>query len=130
MPSRSACTTKAGRRFAVRRLESGNRTKTTSPRRQFIVDSHRWAIRVFRESTQAPPKIGSLRRIDADLERSEAQLTLALAEASSSGGRAPDLTIGLDLAGRLLDAGVYGDAADAVASLSLAPAAPRATVSA
>jgi hypothetical protein len=71
-----------------------------------------------------------LRRIDADLERSEAQLTLALAEASSSGGRAPDLTIGLDLAGRLLDAGVYGDAADAVASLSLAPAAPRATVSA
>jgi hypothetical protein len=70
-----------------------------------------------------------LRPIDADLKRSEAQLTLALAEASSSGGRAPDLTIGLDLAGRLLDAGVYGDAADAVASLSLAPAAPRATVS-
>lgn len=75
-----------------------------------------------------------LRRIDADLERSEAQLTLALAEAASSGGRAPDLTIGLDLASRLLDAGVYGDAAGAVASLapvaSLASAAPHATVSA
>ncbi len=66
MPSRSACTTRAGQRFAVRRLESGNRTKTTSPRRQFIVDSHLWAIPVFRESTQAVPKIGSLRRIDAE----------------------------------------------------------------
>ncbi len=64
-----------------------------------------------------------LRRIEADLERSEAQLTLALAEASSSGGRAPDLTIGLDLAGRLLDAGVYGESAEAVASL-----APRTTI--
>ena len=63
-----------------------------------------------------------LRRIDADLERIESQLTLALEEASSSGGRAPDLTIGLDLAGRLLDAGIYGDAADAVASL--APRSP------
>lgn len=64
-----------------------------------------------------------LRRIDADLERSEAQLTLALAEASSSGGRAPDLSIGLDLASRLLDAGVYGESAEAVASL-----APRTTI--
>lgn len=68
-----------------------------------------------------------LRRIDADLERSEAQLTLALAEASSSGGRAPDLTIGLDLAGRLLDAGVYGESADAVASLATQTVASRTT---
>ena len=68
-----------------------------------------------------------LRRIDADLERSEAQLTLALAEASSSGGRAPDLTIGLDLAGRLLDAGVYGESADAVASLATPTVASRTT---
>lgn len=68
-----------------------------------------------------------LRRIDADLERIESQLTLALEEASSSGGHTPDLTVGLDLAGRLMDAGVYGDSAEAVAALTtrtpaLAPA--------
>ena len=59
-----------------------------------------------------------LRRIDADLERIEAQLNLALEEASGGAGRDLDLTIGLDLAGRLLDEGVYGDAGAAVASLA------------
>src|ERR1019366_9035369 len=39
-PSPSAWTTSAGRRLAVRRFESGNRTRTISPRRQFIVSSH------------------------------------------------------------------------------------------
>ncbi len=63
-----------------------------------------------------------LRRIDADLERIESQLTLALEEASSSSGHAPDLTVGLDLAGRLLDAGIYGDSAAAVESLVQRPA--------
>ncbi len=64
-----------------------------------------------------------LRRIDADLERLATQLTLALEEASGGAGRELDLTIGLDLAGRLLDEGVYGAAGEAVASL-----AGRATV--
>ena len=38
--SPSAWTTSAGRRFDVRKFESGNKTKTTSLRRQFIVGSH------------------------------------------------------------------------------------------
>ena len=32
--------TSAGRCLEVRRFESGNKTKTTSPRRQFIIGSH------------------------------------------------------------------------------------------
>lgn len=67
-----------------------------------------------------------LRRIAADLQRIESQLTLALEEASGGAGSQIDLTIGLDLAGRLLDAGVYGESAAAVASL--APPAPAGTV--
>jgi hypothetical protein len=73
-----------------------------------------------------------LRRIDADLDRIESQLTLALEEASGGAGSQIDLTIGLDLAGRLLDAGVYGESAAAVASLApagaVAPPAQPATV--
>jgi hypothetical protein len=39
-PSPSAWTTSEGLRFELRKFESGNKTRTTSPRRQFIVSSH------------------------------------------------------------------------------------------
>ena len=45
--SPSAWTTSAGRRFDVRRFESGKRTKTTSLRRQFIVGSHFGAVPIL-----------------------------------------------------------------------------------
>jgi hypothetical protein len=48
-PNWSAWTTSAGRRFEVRKFESGNKTKTTSPRRQFIVGSHFGSIPVLGE---------------------------------------------------------------------------------
>jgi hypothetical protein len=46
-PRWSAWTTSAGRRFDVRKSESGNKTKRTSPRRQFIVGSHFRSIPVL-----------------------------------------------------------------------------------
>ena len=46
-PSWSAWTTSAGRRFDVRKFESGNKTKMTSPRRQVIVGSHFRSIPVL-----------------------------------------------------------------------------------
>jgi len=48
-PRPSACTINAGRRFDVRRLESGNSTRTISPRRKIIVDSHFWPVPILRE---------------------------------------------------------------------------------
>jgi hypothetical protein len=53
-----------GRRFDVRRFESGNRTRTTSPRWQFIVDSHFWSIPVLGKRSQAAPQVGGLRLAD------------------------------------------------------------------
>jgi hypothetical protein len=46
-PNSSACTINAGRRFAVCKFESGNKTRTISPRRQVIVDSHFGPIPIF-----------------------------------------------------------------------------------
>src|SRR5665647_2291219 len=63
-PSWSAWTTSAGRRFDVRKFESGNKTKMTSPRRQFIVGSHFRPIPVLGKRSQAAPQIGGLRRVD------------------------------------------------------------------
>src|ERR1035437_8036845 len=45
--SPSAWTPSAGRRFDIRRFESGNKTRTTSPRRQFIVGSHFGAVPIL-----------------------------------------------------------------------------------
>src|SRR6266849_853548 len=53
-PSRSAWTTSAGRRLDVLKFESGNRTRTTSPRRQFIVGSHLRPIPIFSKWRQSP----------------------------------------------------------------------------
>ena len=51
----SACTTKAGRVLAVRRLELGNSTSTTSPRLQsgagvviIVVNVHFWRVPIFK----------------------------------------------------------------------------------
>ena len=63
-PSWSAWTTSAGRRFDVRKFESGNKTKMTSPRRQFIVGSHFRSIPVLSKRSQAVPQIGGLRLVD------------------------------------------------------------------
>jgi hypothetical protein len=56
----SAWTTSAGRRYDVRRFESGNRTRTISPRWQFIVDSHFGSIPVLGKRSQAVPQVGGL----------------------------------------------------------------------
>src|ERR1039457_542316 len=68
-PSSSACTINAGRRFAVRKLESGNKTRTISPRRQVIVDSHFGPIPIFGERGQSPAQIGSLTFVDASFAK-------------------------------------------------------------
>jgi hypothetical protein len=47
--NRSDWATSAGRLLDVRKFEPGNRTKTTSPRRQFIVGSHFRPIPILRE---------------------------------------------------------------------------------
>jgi hypothetical protein len=49
-PSKSSASTiRAGRRFEVRKLESGKRTRTISPRRQVIVDGHLRPIPILRK---------------------------------------------------------------------------------
>jgi hypothetical protein len=63
-PTLSARTTNAGRRFAVRKFESGNNTKTTSPWRQFIVGIHFWPIPILGERPEPSPKIGRFVLID------------------------------------------------------------------
>ena len=63
-PRLSAWTTSAGRRFDVRKFESANKTKMTSPRRQFIVGSHFRPIPVLGKRSQAVPQIGGLRLVD------------------------------------------------------------------
>jgi hypothetical protein len=63
-PSWSAWTTSAGRRFDVGKFESGNKTKMTSPRWQFIVGSHFRSIPVLGKRSQAVPQIGGLRLVD------------------------------------------------------------------
>jgi len=60
----SAWTTSAGRRFEVRKFESGNKIRTTSPRRQFIVGSHFRSIPVLGKRSETAPQIGGLRRVD------------------------------------------------------------------
>src|SRR5262249_35059195 len=60
VPRLSACTTKAGRPLAVRKLESGKSTMTTSPRLHFIVDVHFRVLPIFGKRPQAPPQVGSL----------------------------------------------------------------------
>src|ERR1700731_2319345 len=60
-PSRSAWTTSAGRRLDVRKFESGKRTWTTSPRRQFIVGGHLRPIPTFSKRRQPAAQIGRLR---------------------------------------------------------------------
>src|SRR2546426_2720658 len=61
----SRCRTSAGRRLAVRKSEFGNNTRTTSPRRVFIVDGSLRAIPVFGEGLQTGAKVGGLRLVDA-----------------------------------------------------------------
>ena len=73
-PGWSAWTTSAGRRFDVRKFESGNKTKMTSSRRQLaggsacptccIVGSHFRSIPVLGKRSQAVPQIGGLRLVD------------------------------------------------------------------
>src|ERR1035437_2167494 len=63
-PRLSARTTSARRRFDVRKFESGNKTKMTSPRRQFIVGSHFRPNPVLGKRSQAAPQIGGLRLVD------------------------------------------------------------------
>jgi hypothetical protein len=65
----SAWTTSAGRRFDVRKFESGNKTKTTSPRRQFIVGRHFRSIPVLGKRSETVPQIGGLRRVDPTLAK-------------------------------------------------------------
>lgn len=60
-----ACTTNAGRRFAVRRLESGYRTSTTSPRLYGIVDIHFRTIPVFSECLQSLAQVGCLSLVNS-----------------------------------------------------------------
>src|SRR6185503_4003115 len=49
----------------VRRSEFGNNTRTTSPRRVFIVDRSRGAVPVFGEGLQSGAKVGGLKFINA-----------------------------------------------------------------
>ena len=73
-PSWSAWTTSAGRRFDVRKFESGNKTKMTSPRWQlaggsacptdFIVGGHFRSIPVLGKRSQTAPQIGGLSLVD------------------------------------------------------------------
>ncbi len=68
-PSRSAWTTSAGRRLDVSKFESGNRTKTTSPRWQFIVGSHFRPIPILGKWGQPAAQIGRLRFVDPSLTK-------------------------------------------------------------
>src|SRR5580658_1109405 len=68
-PSGSAWTTKMGRRFALRRFESGNNTKTMSPRGQFIVSGHLGAIPILCKSGQAAAQVGGLRLVDSSFTK-------------------------------------------------------------
>src|ERR1051326_3444741 len=52
---------RAGRRFAVRRFESGNKTSTTSPRLKGIVSPHLRALPTLREGSQARAQVRGLR---------------------------------------------------------------------
>lgn len=56
----SACTINAGRRFAVRRSELVNSTRTTSLFSKSIVNIHLGAIPVFREGLQTPAQVRGL----------------------------------------------------------------------
>src|SRR5205085_2898447 len=60
VPRFSACTTNAGRRFAVRRLESGNKTGPPSPRLKGIVSFHLRALPIFREGLQTRTQVSHL----------------------------------------------------------------------
>src|SRR5437660_1697003 len=60
----SAWTTKTGRGFEVRRLESGNRAKTISPRLKVIVDIHIRAVPVLGNRLEPPTQLRSLGRVD------------------------------------------------------------------
>src|SRR5882672_829268 len=57
--------TRAGRRFAVRRSELGNKTSTTSPRWVFIVDGGFRAVPVLSERLESSTQVGSLALSDA-----------------------------------------------------------------
>src|SRR6266536_5322980 len=59
-PKSPAWTTSAGRRFDVRKFESGNRTKTMSPRWQFIVGSHFSSVPILGKRGQRTAQIGGL----------------------------------------------------------------------
>jgi hypothetical protein len=65
----STCTTSAGRRFDVRRSESGNNTKTTSPRRQFIIRSHFRAIPILCKWGQPAAQFGRLGLVYSSLTK-------------------------------------------------------------
>src|SRR2546423_1812447 len=65
----SAWTTRAGRRFAVRRSEFGNRTRTTSPRLKGIVNRHLRSIPILSHGPKLPSKLGGF--VLADLVGSQ-----------------------------------------------------------
>src|SRR5207237_10644912 len=67
VPSALRCTTSAGRRFAVGRLESGNRTRTTSPRLKGVIGVHVRPVPVLRERVQAGAQFTGLLGGDAAL---------------------------------------------------------------
>src|SRR5688572_26937944 len=56
----SGMTTSAGRRFAVRRFESGNRTSTTSPYLKVIVRVHFRTLPIVLHALQPRAKVGCL----------------------------------------------------------------------
>jgi hypothetical protein len=62
---KAACRTTAGRRFAVRKFESGYKTRTTSPRLNGIVDIHFRPVAILAEWLEPLTHIGHLLLIDA-----------------------------------------------------------------
>src|SRR5688572_24822176 len=65
----SGMMTSAGRRFAVRRFESGNRTSTTSPSLKGIVRVHFGALPIFLERLQPCAQVLGLLRADMPLSK-------------------------------------------------------------
>jgi hypothetical protein len=53
----------------VRKFESGNRTKTTSPRRQFIVCSHFGPSPILGKLGKPPAQVGRLRFVYTPLTK-------------------------------------------------------------
>jgi len=64
VPSASLCTTSTGRFFAVFKLESGNRARTTSPLLKGIICPHLRSVPILRKRLQAVTKVCCLRFVN------------------------------------------------------------------